>query len=82
MSPEEQAPPFLRLPHCYHKTGSGTSYGFGGKWDVVCCWCDKRSEQSWHIKSQVLFGHGRFYRKQIRVDVPIQDDSPCTGERS
>lgn len=65
--------------HCYHRTGAGSRHEAGGAWEVLCCWCAKRSEQRWYYVPQTLYGHGPEFYKRVAVDEPIADETPCPG---
>ena len=66
------------ITHCFHKTGMGTTHGFGGSEQHCCCWCGKFVSFGWEIEQRTLLGHGPNFKRKYKAELPIPDEE-CEG---
>lgn len=56
--------------HCMHPTGSGSTWGWGGKEDGRCCHCGAYGQRQWSEVERPVPDHGFYFMTVERAYEP------------
>lgn len=67
--------------HCWHATGSGTTYWTGGAYAVQCCHCGTHANMRWVEAHRPIKGHGPHVSQRVQVDQGTDCTTPCPATK-